>query len=379
MTKKKINLIYNNYYIFISTILILITNSYFNYDQSLIYGGGDTLFYKKIADNSPFLKDVSIKFHYAQRFLTPYLLGILSKKIGIDIFLLSRFFIVLIFFLKLYFIFKILKFYKIDKKKIFFLIIILIFNPYILRYYLANPLILQDYIFQLIFIILIYLIIKKNFLLFYILISIAIFFRQTAIAFFVSGILIFILNLKKNKKNFFYFFIYIISFFIFSNINDFFAKKITLEKDYQLLINHVTGLFYYIVNDKSLIKILVLILLPIFSFIPMSIFLIHSKFKINKINEISNFIIISSLIIFAQPVLAGPELTGKNIIRLFNLAFPALIIFISINTSNFIIRKKILVKTYIILIILWSFHPKFSNLGFYFFQNYSFLNNYFRY
>ena len=69
MTKKKINLIYNNYYIFISAILILVTNSYFNYDQSLIYGGGDTLFYKKIADNSPFLKDVSIKFHYAQRFL----------------------------------------------------------------------------------------------------------------------------------------------------------------------------------------------------------------------------------------------------------------------------------------------------------------------
>jgi len=379
MTKKKINSIYNNYYIFIFTILILVTNSYFNYDQSLIYGGGDTLFYKKIADNSPFLKDVSIKFHYAQRFLTPYLLGILSKKIGIDIFLLSRFFIILIFFLTLYFIFKIFKFYKIDKKKIFFLIIILIFNPYILRYYLANPLILQDYIFQLIFIILIYLIIKKKFLLFYILISIAIFFRQTAIAFFVSGILIFILNLKKNKKNFFYFLIYIISFFIFANINDFFAKKITLEKDYQLLINHVTGLFYYIVNDKSLIKILVLILLPILSFIPMSIFLIHSKFKINKINEVSNFIIISTLIIFTQPVLGGPELTGKNIIRLFNLAFPALIIFISINTSYFIIRKKILIKTYIILIILWSFHPKFSNLGFYFFQNYSFLSNYFKY
>ena len=57
-------------YIFISITLIaiLFTNSYFDYEQSLIFGGSDGISYYEISKKAPFISDIPLKPIHTERF-----------------------------------------------------------------------------------------------------------------------------------------------------------------------------------------------------------------------------------------------------------------------------------------------------------------------
>ena len=68
------------------------------------------------------------------------------------------------------------------------------------------------------------------------------------------------------------------------------------------------------------------------------------------------------MLIIGQPFMGGPHITGKNFIRLSNLAYPLILVFIALIST--IEKKKIntLYKLFILMMFIWSMHPTFSKI-----------------
>ena len=98
---------------------------------------------------------------------------------------------------------------------------------------------------------------------------------------------------------------------------------------------------------------------------PVIIFCLLRRFKLNeRYREISSFIIVSSVLIFLQPIFAGPDVVLKNLIRLTNLAYPMVILYIFSNSSFRILNKKIAILLSIPFFLFWSSHPTYSIFDF---------------
>ena len=88
MISEKIKISY--LFFVIVLIFILSTNSYFDYNQSLIFGGADGISYYEISKNSPFISNTPLKPIHTERFVFPYIIGIISNVFSLDIFYLYR-------------------------------------------------------------------------------------------------------------------------------------------------------------------------------------------------------------------------------------------------------------------------------------------------
>ena len=122
MIKKDNKIFYS--YIIVVIIFLFITTKYLNlYDIIHIAGQMDVISYTEISRYAPLLpseSDIIIK-HIAQRFLIPYLAGLIAYFTGIDLFLIFKFFTyIFVFFLFLLFYFIQKKIILILKKKCFF-------------------------------------------------------------------------------------------------------------------------------------------------------------------------------------------------------------------------------------------------------------------
>ena len=65
------------YFVFLLIIYLIGTNTYFNYEQSLIFGGADGFSYFEISKAFPKLSDIPLQPIHAERFFYPYLIGFL--------------------------------------------------------------------------------------------------------------------------------------------------------------------------------------------------------------------------------------------------------------------------------------------------------------
>ena len=85
-------------FVYLSIILIFIffSNSYFNFDESLIFGGADGKSYFDISKYSPYLSEEPIQPIHAERFFFSYLIGLISKTLFIEIYTLNRIFVIFI-------------------------------------------------------------------------------------------------------------------------------------------------------------------------------------------------------------------------------------------------------------------------------------------
>ena len=92
----KINTINNPIILlFFFILFIFLTNAYYSYADSLIYGGSDGFFYIKISESFPRIAE-NIEYIKGERFLFPYLLGGVSKLFSAEIFHIYRIFVFLI-------------------------------------------------------------------------------------------------------------------------------------------------------------------------------------------------------------------------------------------------------------------------------------------
>ena len=75
----KLNSFNQNLYILVSFSILLVTNNYFTYEQSLIMGARDGFDYFTIADKLESLPEETLSYHKVWRFIIPVLIGITSN------------------------------------------------------------------------------------------------------------------------------------------------------------------------------------------------------------------------------------------------------------------------------------------------------------
>ena len=68
-----------NIYIFLCFILLILTNSHFTYEESLIFGARDGFDYFTIANEFGNIPQETLSYHKAWRFVIPSLVGFVSK------------------------------------------------------------------------------------------------------------------------------------------------------------------------------------------------------------------------------------------------------------------------------------------------------------
>ena len=134
------------YFILLSVVFILFTTKYFNFEENLIYGGSDGRYYISISKSFPNFGN-NIEYIKGERFLIPYIIGFLSKFTNVESFKFYQLFSIIFSIIFVYFFFKIFSELKIDINLKIVSTSLIVFNPYLIRYFLALPTTILDLIF----------------------------------------------------------------------------------------------------------------------------------------------------------------------------------------------------------------------------------------
>lgn len=350
------------YYLIWLFFFLIISTKFYNEKELVNIDQLDSYRYLEISKSAPEYTNNDISFHHAQRFIFPYLTGILAKFINIDIFAAYVIFnslVLIIIILVNHYIVTSLNF---DYRTSIIYFSLLALNPYLFRYSLAVPTMLNDTIFQLsVYLFIIGLIIKNNSI--FISICLGLMSRQNGIFLLLGVFLKNFLRYKKLKiiNSLLYLIIFLIIFYL---TNDYANNVSTKKFDFE----HVFGLFNWIESKFQLKSFLSWVLLPIYSYLPALILLSISK-KVENLNsvDLENIFILSFIFfsIIGVAYLSGPELSGRNIIRLTSLVYMILIVFICIYTKlRITFNKKYFFYFFIFTLHLWSLHPTYSKIEF---------------
>lgn len=354
------------YLVIILLTYVLLTNTFFNFEESLIYGAADGLAYFEISKNSPGFPEISLQPIHTERFFFPYFIGLISKIFPIEIYDLYRVLVVFLLISINLILINILKTTKRTKLEILFCIILFNFNPYLSRFYISNPLIINDLIFIIGSVLCLQGILKTEKRTIFFGLVIACLARQSGLAIPISLLFLkflqgnnFFLNKKEIVFSFLLFFIiYFISFFY----SEFIPKYEERSEQYFITI---FGIF---IEDISLKQLILLFAWSFLSFAPLVLFiLLYFKFykknyKLNK--NLLVFSISLSVLLIGQGLLQGYEVSGKNIIRLTTQSFVHLLIFFLLCSKE--IKFKFEIKLFILMtvIFIWNCHPTFSIYSF---------------
>ena len=345
-----------------SFFFVVFTNNYFSYEQSIVFGARDGVDYFLIAQNFPKIPYDALEYHRAWRFIMPTLIGFTGKILNIDIYLLFRIFVLLFCVLTILIFFEILKFLELNNFQILFLSSFIMFNPYLFRYFIACPTMINDLIFINATLVLVLGILKNNKIFFYIGILLSLPTRQNSIFLLIS---IIIAKFVFKKNSFFKIkdiILLIILFSFFFLLNNIFANFYSnYNNSYSLFIRF--GLFQHNYTFSDFLQyhfIPLIILLPLFGYL-----IIEKKnFDFNKLNsELLTLISLFAFFLLSVAYVGGPITTGKNLIRLINLAYPLIIL---IGAASIDLKKHSLsgMRFYLfsLLFIIWSFHPTYSKI-----------------
>lgn len=350
-------------FLIISLLFLFLTNNYFG-PLNINNSAASSIYYLEIANSSPFtpkLNNTVQSYIHAERFLISYIIGLIGFIFNFDKFFIFQFFTYLLIFIFLFTCLKIIEKFNLNEKGKVFLLSLIIFNPYILRYFIANPVMINDLCFFIsINLMLIGFQNQKNYI-FYLGIVLSILSRQTFFVIYLAIIITFLLFIKKktflNKNK-----ILIISLFLILNIllKNLYIDLINLTEFYSITFLGLLNFFKYNFNLLELFKFL---FYPSFSFGPLFLlffYLIITKNYKFSFDEKTIFYIFIILGIFAQPILAGPEVADKNIIRLSSFSYLPLMCLIFSNKDNRLFFNNIFNKSIMVFLIIWSFHPTFS-------------------
>ncbi len=360
------------YFIFFFIIYLIATNTYFNYEQSLIFGAADGFSYLEISKSSPKLTNIPLQPIHAERFFFPYLIGLLNKLISLELYSLYRILVIIILVLINNILIRILKSTGLNPYNILFALTLLNFNPYLTRYYISNPLIINDLIFLLGSLNSILGIIHKNKKFLYLGLIIASLARQSAIAIPLSLLPIIFLEKEKfflNLKDLIILFlIFILIYLLGYSYSELIPQTETRYDQYYIT------LFGIFIESVSFQKLVLFLIWPLLSFAPLIVFIIFylrfTKKNFKLFYNLSLFLIFFSILIIAQPILQGYQISGKNIIRLTSMAFVPLMILFQINSKKIFFKFDVKTIFYILIIFIWNCHPTFSIFNF--LENYRF-------
>ena len=306
---------------------------------------------------------------HLERFFFPYLIGLFSKFLNFYLYLLYKIFVFVTLVIVNLFTIKILRYLKLNFQLILIFLTLINLNPYITRFYIAIPTIINDLIFVAGILIILEKIISKNKNKFLIFIGYILTFpsRQTSIGLILAYSMSKIIKGKKILP--IKYEIYgLLIFFIFLILGFFYSAN-TLENISSMsdLYSPKMRLLGFFVQDVDLKDKLIFLLLPFLSFAPLLFFsLLQENLNIHlKVIKSKLLVFLFSFVVLVilQPILSGVEITGRNILRLTTLAYIPLLIFLILITKerkSYIFNKKYFTTLILVLTIFHSFHPTFS-------------------
>jgi len=348
-------------------LILVLTNNYYSIEEAFVIGFTDIKQYLKIIESSPSVPIENVTTQQGYRFFIPYTVGALSYFTKVNDYYLFIFFLFVthLFILNLFNQLVI----QIGCKKNFSLIFIssLIFNAYFFRPSLITPYIINDWIFVYgLMLIATYVLKKKEYYFDTGLILCAIT-RQTSlilnILFFLLIILNFSFKQKINIKIYLYgILINTLIFIILTFLSSIFFSDLNSKMYFNLLL----GIFNFNYSFLELVTFIIrLINTHLFSIILLFFFILNFNSHKKILNFEMLFLAFLSIIIFVQPILGGPSVTGGNISRLTVISMPIILVFFL-----FIFKDKEINSTNTIIVVLLLF---LSSLH----HNYTYLLNYF--
>ena len=365
-------------FIISSIFVVLVTNNYCDYENSLIFGGRDGEFYLSISEYSPKFGSY-IEYIKGERFIIPYIIGIISNITQIEIYLLYQILSILFSIILILLFRRILILLKVDNISLYVSLLLVIFNPYLIRYYIAIPTLVVDlaFIISLEIIVLGFMLNKNKF--FYIGLILSLMCRQNGIMILFGFFLIKFFYKSKSIISNKDLIILFLSFLIIFLLNTFYAIN-SAGNLKQVESLYITTLFGILMIDYSFLDLIKYLLFPLLGFGPLIVYFFFSiyfkKFEFNH-SEFLLFLIIVSILLIGIAFIGGPNTTGRNLIRLSNFAYLYLIIIINhvFQSKKIFIKnsKKIIIFSTTFL-LLWSFHPSYSKI-----KIWKFLDSYFNF
>tara|TARA_Y100000590_G_C15604146_1_gene971277 strand:- start:249 stop:1340 length:1092 start_codon:yes stop_codon:yes gene_type:complete len=344
------------FYIIFLLFFLILSNKFYTYEQTLLISQLDGYNYMGIANSLMDFDGDKIPYHHAQRFFIPFIIGLIGNLTEINNYTIFRIFVsfaaILIVFLHILLTFE----SKCNLKTGIMCFSIVFLNPYLFRYFISVPTMVNDIFFLLgLYIFCLGLFKKEIFIFLGVLISIIS--RQTGLFVFLGAIFYF-----YKKKMFKSIFVISIIFFGILMIANFYAKN---NSSAGFTYEHLWGIFNSIFINREYVELIKWLMLPFYSFLPIILYLFTRKEiipnNINKEKFILIFIIISTIGI---SLLAGPELATRNIIRQTTIILPILVIYLM-----FFSRPKKKLKSFlnyellmVLIFYISSLHPVYSKI-----------------
>jgi hypothetical protein len=361
LKKKKKNNIFFLLTVFI--FFLLITNTYYTYSNSLVYGGSDGRYYIRISEAFPGIAN-DIEYIKGERFFFPYLIGGVSKLFSLEIFLAYRVFVLFLIALILFFLYKCFKKIKTSKFYILISLSFIIFNPYIFRFYLAIPTIINDLFFMFSTVLIIHGFINKNKKNIFLGFIISILSRQNSIFFLISFLVSKFYFKEKSSLSYKDLFYFVFIFFILTSLNTTYAINANSSNQQLASDLYIVTLFGIFFGDYTFSQLIKFIFFPFLSIAPLIVFYYFQKKNLKQFNlsELTFVTLLTTMLIFVIAFVSGPAITGKNIIRLINLGYPMLVILMHHYLKKSAEISCSFCSIIIALFIVWSFHPTFSTI-----------------
>jgi len=353
--------------VFLTYLLLALTNEYLNIHDLSSIGFTDSKSYLKIIEAAPSFYNGPIAPQQGYRFIIPYSIGTLLFLTNINDYILLIFLMIILQLWIIYYFNKIILY--ISPKKNFSLIMIsaLIFNAYNFRPGLINPYMINDWIFMFgMLLIAAYILINKK-KYFYIGLILCAITRQTSLLlnFFFLFVIGYNFFFKKKIKTDIYLYGLLINILIFAFLS-FISSYLHTSFSIEMYKNHMLGIFKI---DYTFSEVIIWILQFINTHFFITILLILLIINIGIYKKLLNFKILSvgilGLTIWIQPILGGPIIAGGNIERLTIISLPIILIFFLQIFKDLEVNLKYTIPI-ILLLFISSMH-----------HNYTFFLNYF--
>ena len=271
--------------LFLSFILILLTNNYFSFEDSIYLGARDGADYFLIANGLENIPPETLHYQKAWRFIIPLCVGTIGDIFNIDTYFVFRFLTILFCLSCITLFYLILEKFKFNDFHIFFLSSFLIFNPYLFRYFLALPTMLNDLIFINAGLVFVFGILNKNKYFLYFGFCLSLISRQNSIFFLISIIITKFFFKKNSIINIKDTIIMLILMIIFFSINYKFASHYAFSNDAYTLSKR----FNIFSLDYNLIDFIKYNLFPLIILLPLIIYLLIEKTLWILVKSILNF------------------------------------------------------------------------------------------
>ena len=273
--------------------LLLLTNSYYG-EYDINTSANSSLYYLNIANSYPDgmnLENSSQNYIHGERFLISYFVGLIGNLLNINSFYIFQAFTYFVILILVIVNYKIIN--KVIPQKNYSLLFFSLFllNPYIIRYSLSNPIMINDLLFTLSISLLFWSFLDKKNILFYIALFLAIISRQTSILIILALIFSLFLPYKNEfinlKKIFFSFLLLTINYLISQQYLEISNATIFYESQF-------FGLLDFFQKDFEILTFLKFLFVPFLSFGPLFaiiIFLLFKKKIFLTINEKNIFLL----------------------------------------------------------------------------------------